>query len=1233
MAKIGVAKKDVMNFNGGEISPLLEGRVDLDIYGRACRQLQNSIPRKYGNAERRVGTRFVAEAKYADKKCINISFDLSSTVSLNIEMGEYYFRFFRNGSAIMNGSSIYEVSHPYPESALSSVAFVQINDVVYMTHPDYPPYKLSHYADNNWTMIAVPFDDPVFMDMNITSTTITPSGVSGSVTLTASSGIFNEGHIGAYFKLGQIRAANRVEISLLASGTSLPIELKGAFTVRTSGTWAGTLEVQRLNTLTSAWETIYTHISDQDRNVEASYKQEDVSAQWRLVYTFISKDSTSPKAYLESAESYVYGWAKVTAFASSTSVTALVAESFLNTTATNTWYEGAWSSYRGFPSACALFQQRMVYSGTYFQPQTIWGSVTNDYQNFEYGTDDDKAFQYTIGSQERLSTQWLCVHNNALIIGTSTGDWAMSGSNGGDDPVTPTNVIIRRQSTTGDARIQPVVVGNAILHVQRNGKKLYEMTYSIQSYGYDDQDISQFAEHITGDGIVGIAYQRQPDSIIYSWRSDGVLLMCVYDQAQKVIAWSRMVTQGFVESAAVIYGPVGDEVWLVVRRNVNGTLKRLIERLYPVLWDSKIDCWYLDCGYLAWNGAGGGGGAGYLPGSIQAEGAKASYNIPIGTGYVSNFNPLGCSYLKAHNLYCVYGAKVDKDTPTWPMRVSPDGINWVSCSCSETLGHFPEISTVIETNISGKKYLCLARGVDVAAGSDPENLVLFSSNDALTWTRVYSFSNTGFYYSFFYIPSIGTLYIAAVNNNHTNAIYKTSTDGGTTWSNAPLSFDGTSLTIIEEAFVVDGPTVKVLCGNAYDVAPHQPLWLDSEFHLHRFSLPTTGTVYRFADYGGGKICMVVRYGGERYVSADYGVTWTEASDSSRFYANQFGVNGTSGYTLTVANTNTAEHGFALSDIVTYSGFNLLTRTKIGSLSCLPAYTDGTPAVASTIDPCPNPNSDYFLLTFFDKLSNGCVTIPLTGRLLDSYTDEILTIHTTTKHLMSAGDIVSLSSTGDSSVENQEFTILDSDDYSFSVGFPMVEYKYNIACGMVTKKVHTISGLDALAGSKVDALADGSVVPDLTVGTDGSITLPGYYDQVIIGLRYTSIIEPLAVQMSNETGSALSQTTRIRGVDVRLKDTLGLKVTTDTLQYHEIVDVGVEADGGDIVYTEAVFRDTSDQISESPELFTGILEVPLEQHHSKEPRVILKQEAPMPLNVLGMTFKYEITEPLSGKAQQ
>ena len=37
MARVGTTKRDVMNFNGGELSPLLYGRTDLDVWPRGCR--------------------------------------------------------------------------------------------------------------------------------------------------------------------------------------------------------------------------------------------------------------------------------------------------------------------------------------------------------------------------------------------------------------------------------------------------------------------------------------------------------------------------------------------------------------------------------------------------------------------------------------------------------------------------------------------------------------------------------------------------------------------------------------------------------------------------------------------------------------------------------------------------------------------------------------------------------------------------------------------------------------------------------------------------------------------------------------------------------------------------------------------------------------------------------------------------------------------------------------------
>jgi hypothetical protein len=98
-------------------------------------------------------------------------------------------------------AKIYEVTHTYTESELFDVHFAQINDVVNLAHGNHHPAELIRMAADNWTISDVVFIGGPVQDINITSTTITPSADTGAVTLTASSPIFLAGHVGSIWKV------------------------------------------------------------------------------------------------------------------------------------------------------------------------------------------------------------------------------------------------------------------------------------------------------------------------------------------------------------------------------------------------------------------------------------------------------------------------------------------------------------------------------------------------------------------------------------------------------------------------------------------------------------------------------------------------------------------------------------------------------------------------------------------------------------------------------------------------------------------------------------------------------------------------------------------------------------------------------------------------------------------------------------------------------------------------
>jgi hypothetical protein len=417
-------------------------------------------------------------------------------------------------------------------------------------------------------------------------------------TLTASADTFEQSlHVGSYWLVGHSVEDAVVELDLTNSGTSgTSLKVFGAWELTTFGTWKGTLNLQRSYDNGATWETIRTYGGDADRNV-SSTGSEDKECLLRLKFT--ENSSTGGKAYLERAEAREYGIFYVTGVTSPTVATGTVVKSFKSTATTAIWAEGAFSRKRGFPRTVALHDQRLIFGGTYQKPLTVWGSSVDDFENFRYSTKADSAFSFTLSSNESNPINWI-VSQSELLIGTSGDEWTLGPA---DDAqvMGPANVRARRQSSYGSTFFQARVVNEVALFIQRQGRKVRELTYAFEKDGWVAPDLTILAEHISKGGIVEGAFQQQPDSIFWAVTGEGNLIGMTYERDQNVVGWHRHTTQGTFESVATIYaGGQADEVWFIVRREIDGVEKRFIERFRPG-WreameaEEKLSWWYVDC--------------------------------------------------------------------------------------------------------------------------------------------------------------------------------------------------------------------------------------------------------------------------------------------------------------------------------------------------------------------------------------------------------------------------------------------------------------------------------------------------------------------------------------------------------------------------------------------------------------------------------------------------------------
>ena len=259
----------------------------------------------------------------------------------------------------------------------------------------------------------------------------------------------------------------------------------------------------------------------------------------------------------------------------------------------------------GYPKAVGFFEQRSIWANTRGDPQKYWMSQTALYEDLSVGMADDEAIAITIAADNVNPVLWLA-SMKALLCGTGGGEWRI-GSDSYVEPITPTNIIAKRESNWGAEDAMPVVVGRAVLYIQRHWRKIRELVYS-EVEETKSTDLSILAEHLTNPGsngstIVELVFQQEPDSIVWARQHDGRFLGLTYNRAQEVIGWHQHETDGIVESIAVIPGEERDELWLVVKRTINNQATRFIELMAPTDFVEQNDAWYVDCG-LQYTGSG-----------------------------------------------------------------------------------------------------------------------------------------------------------------------------------------------------------------------------------------------------------------------------------------------------------------------------------------------------------------------------------------------------------------------------------------------------------------------------------------------------------------------------------------------------------------------------------------------------------------------------------------------------
>lgn len=501
-------------------------------------------------------------------------------------------------SIAVESSGVMTLSLPYSTTELRGVRFDQSGDIVYLAHEDYQQRKIERRGTRSWSVVKYFSDTPPFTLGPTALVTLDPSGTKcrGNLTLSARSDFFESTHLGAMFRLrhngqrveqsfstdgganGQGEFTDVIALPLWPAGTSKPeYSFTATDTVAATGTWT------RDTSFESANFGFASNLTGSGRQEFIDVQIDDTVDTWkRAGFASGTMSGGTWLLRLTTEHGGGYGICRVTGVSSGTSASIEVTDPFSNNIGTTDWDESEWSDRLGWPSAVCFFDGRLWWGGR----DKLWGSVSDDYENFDDQTEGDAGpILRNVATGAVNQVRWL-LPLIRLMVGTE-GSEVVAKSSSLDNPLTPTEFSLRDISTQGSASVSPVKADGIGYFVQRSGKRLYALVFGDTDYA--STDLTRLNDDIAGSGgFVELSMQRQPDTRVWCVRADGDVALCIHEPEEEVLGWVKIIpaktnmnvlaTEGTIESVCVLPGTNEDEVYCAVRRRVNGSAVRYVEK-------------------------------------------------------------------------------------------------------------------------------------------------------------------------------------------------------------------------------------------------------------------------------------------------------------------------------------------------------------------------------------------------------------------------------------------------------------------------------------------------------------------------------------------------------------------------------------------------------------------------------------------------------------------------------
>lgn len=646
------------NFSSGELSPTMQGFINLKEYANGLLKMENFLPDNNGGAYFRTGTYYAANTA-GNAQAVLVPFIFNKVDAYVLEFSANRLRFYTDngqeqvsnavsnatwsgGTATVtigthcflaadtvvvtgitpsgyNGTFVvtsvtatavkYTVANPGAYSSgghvqgayqvvtpytLAPNSTAQVEDIMYMADGKNPIQVLTRFGAANWTIVPLATVAGPFNTVNQNA---------GSVMTVSGTTVSNAAQI---FHSTDVGRSIMVFASSQSSGGSAGAWVWATITAFTSTTQV-TVDQWKMTTATRSTNVNFdsgvsiTGASWADDAITFVLGVNNIQPAMKIVVSGVT-----PSAYNGTYTVSTRSGGKITVPKGS-SPGSYSSGGTITSTTTADWALGSWSTTTGYPTCLTFHQNRLVAGGatsdSLLQATVFTGSIIGLYNTFAPFDPDgtvnpDNSYSFQIASGRADGIKWLQTAPRFLACGTGAAEYVV---NSVGPAITPTDFNVQQQTVLGSSGIQPVCLSYRLLVPQRGNYYLYDWMYNWQVGSFRSELLNKQADHIMQPGITDLDYQLNPIATAWMARSDGQVVTAT--ETSSDWAFARQILGGVfgsgnavVESVAIIPTATYDQVWFSVKRTVNGQTVRFVEYLSVPFDGVMADAFQVDAG-------------------------------------------------------------------------------------------------------------------------------------------------------------------------------------------------------------------------------------------------------------------------------------------------------------------------------------------------------------------------------------------------------------------------------------------------------------------------------------------------------------------------------------------------------------------------------------------------------------------------------------------------------------